>query len=321
MREAVWALAALEMRQMARDRKLLVVALLLAGAAVLAFLVRRFAPDPGEGGWPAIYLLMMTFVFLQTLVIMIPLLFATSLIKSEVDDGTMVYLVTRPVPKPVMLGAKLAAAAVFSAALLTGGMTAFHLAFMLPHRQAAGRQEGKHPGTKNAETVFHVKPAPPPAEHGEAETSGGTVMPGSFGGGSPSALGASFAWGERLLAFLAAGLVGVVGYGALFTLVGLLSKRALIWGIAYGFLSEFVLTNFPAVVKKFTVMYYLRSIALGRLEHLGDPDVREMLGLLELASPGTAGLTVLSAALVLLLISAFVVSTQEFAVARPEEAR
>jgi ABC-2 type transport system permease protein len=252
------ALIGLELRQMTGGRKSLVLGLALAGTTGLAAVVRSFAEPPAEQFWGIVFVLMLTFLFLQTLTLLIPLLYATSLMRNEIEEGTLVYLVTRPVPKPLLLLAKWAAATAFSGALLMAGMLAFMAAFM------------------------------------------------AFGDGS---LG-DFAYGNRLLRFMLAGLLGTIGYASIFTLVGLISRRALIWGIAYGFMSEFVLTMIPAVVRKLTVMHYLRSIALGDLE-FGDQDVSEFLGLLDLASPTTAVVTVLTASALCLGASALLISVRE----------
>lgn len=256
------ALVELELRQMTGGRKSLALGLALAGTTTLAAVVRGFAEPPAPEFWGVVFTLMLTFLFLQTLTLLIPLLYATSLLRNELEEGTLVYLVTRPIAKPVLLIAKYAAATLFSSALLIVGFVAFYAAFLV------------------------------------------------FG---PSELG-DFAYADRLLRFMVAGVLGVVGYGAIFTLVGLISRRALIWGIAYGFLSEFVLTMIPAVVKKLTVMHYLRSIALSDLR-FGDQDVGEFLGLLDLASPGTAVFTVLAAAAGCLFLASLLISGREM---RPE---
>lgn len=260
-RSSLVALVELELRQMTSGRKSLVLGLALTGTTALAAVVRHFAEPPSPEFWGVVFTLMLTFLFLQTLTLLIPLLYATSLLRNELEEGTLVYLVTRPIPKPLLLLAKYVAAVAFSSAVLIVGLVAFYAAFLV------------------------------------------------FG----PALG-EFAYGERLLHFMAAGVLGVVGYGAIFTLVGLISRRALIWGIAYGFLSEFVLTSIPAVVKKLTVMHYLRSIALADLR-FGDKDVGELLGLLDLASPTTAVLTVLGASGVCLCVAALLIAQREL---RPE---
>jgi len=271
----VMTIAWLELRRMARGKKLVILLLIYVGAAALAFTVRRYAPDPGsgEGGWPMVYVLMMTFLFMQTLVLLVPLLFMTGLVRDEIEDGTLVYLFTRPVPKSLAFAAKFAAAAAFSALLTAGGMLLFHAAFTLAAR---------HPD-------------------------------------------ASFDWGKRLGAFVAAGVLGVVGYGAIFAFAGLVSRRAHVFGIAFGFLSEFVLTNVPAVIKKLTVMHYLRSVALGGLAEdspgKGNALLKAMeeVRLIDFTAPATAVLVVFGAAVVLVAASLVVVSVVEFPLQKSQE--
>jgi ABC-2 type transport system permease protein len=256
--DSLLALIKLSVRQMAGGKKLLVVALLLVGAAALAALVRNAGNEPREG-WGVVSTVMLTFLFLQALVILIPLLFATSLLRDEIEDGTLVYLFTRPVPKWKVILAKYAASTVVCGALVVAGMGLFQLAFLVP------------------------------------------------GGGGEK----EFGWATRTLAFMGAGFLGVVTYGALFTLVGLISKRGLIFGVAYGFLSEFLMTLLPAVIKKLTVMHYLRSIALSGLD-LEKLRIDDLPGLSDLsgATPSVAVLVV--AAALLLGASCVLVSKKEF---------
>jgi ABC-2 type transport system permease protein len=263
-------LAWLEVRQMIGGAKLIAIAVMLGGLAALAMAARVISegsPVPAQG----LFLFMMNFVFLQTMVLLIPLLFATSLIQNEVDSGTLVYLVTRPIPRPMLLLSKFAAVTAVSGALVLAGMAAFLIAFLLP-------------------------------------------------GGDPT--GGEFSWWGHLADFAQAGLLGVLAYGALFTLAGLIFKRGLIWGLAYGFISEFVLTNIPALVRKVTIMHYLRSVALADVDitrfasgvrKKDLEEVSEVVGLLDLATPGSALITVAVIAAICLTLSSLVVWNREFA--------
>lgn len=261
---AMAAVAELELRRMLAGPRPLVLGGLTLAVAALGFVVRRFAPDPGvPEAWGWLYLLLLTFLFLQTVVILVPLLHSSGLVRDELEEGTLVYLFTRPLPKPLLFVAKLAAASGLSAAIVVGGMLAFHLAFAL----AAG--------------------------------------------GAPAGVGVT----THLLPFLAAGALGVLGYGALFAFLGLLTRRGLILGIVYGFVSELLLANIPAVVRQLTLMHYLRSVALSRAG-AGAPDdeggLRDALGLLDLVPPGQATLTVLALAGVCVGLSLVAVSRIEF---------
>lgn len=209
---ALVAIAELELRRMLGGKRALVLGALLLGAAGLAGVVRAFAvPPPGEEGWTLVFLLV-ALAYLQTLVLLVPLLHATSLIKDDEEEGTLVYLLTRPVPRPLLLLAKFTAMVVFAGLTLLLGMLLFLGAFAW------------------------CGPEPYPA----------------------------FARGWR---FVLAAELGVLAYGGLFTLVGMVSRRGMIWGIVYGFLSEFVLaTLLPVLAKRLTLMHHLRSIALADLE-------------------------------------------------------
>jgi ABC-2 type transport system permease protein len=275
----LYTIAALQLRQLLGGTRLLVLGVLLAGLVILPGVVRVFAPpaDAPAAVYPLVFVMMLNFVFLQTVVILVPLLLATSLIRDEVEEGTLVYLVTRPLPRPVLLLGKYAAITLVAAGLVAVGMTLFELAFLLP---------------------------------------GGDPTDGEFG------------WGQLLVDFILAGLLGVLAYGAVFTLLGLVFKRGLIWGLVYGFVSELVLTNVPAVVREVTIMFYVRSIALSHFElrRLGldmradeMDEVKEVFGFFELASPGSSALTLLAITAVALALSAALMWRREFAASPTRE--
>ncbi len=262
---AMAAVTELELRRMLAGPRPFVLGGLALGVAVLGFVVRRFAPDPGAPeAWGWLYVLLLTFLFLQTISILVPLLHTSGLVRDELEEGTLVYLFTRPLPKPHIFLAKLAAATALSAVIIVGGMLAFHVAFALA---AGGATEGVGIGT-------------------------------------------------HLLPFMAAGVLGVIAYGSLFAFLGLMTRRGLILGIVYGFISELILANIPAVVRELTLMHHLRSVALSRVGAAppGEEEgLREVLGLLELAPPGQATLTVLCVAAACVVLSLVVVSRVEFA--------
>ena len=83
-----------------------------------------------------------------------------------------------------------------------------------------------------------------------------------------------------------------------------------------------MLTNVPVLVRKATIMHYLRSVALTDVDitsFLGgiqDGELEQMnflFGVLNLTEPGSAFLTVVASAGVCLLLSSAVVWTREFA--------
>lgn len=74
--------------------------------------------------------------------------------------------------------------------------------------------------------------------------------------------------GSTLLLAMLAGSVGaVLAYSAVFILIGfLIPRRAMVVGLLYGIVFEFVLSFAPALVNEITVTYYLRSLVAGLLD-------------------------------------------------------
>jgi ABC-2 type transport system permease protein len=134
--DAMLTVAGLELRRMLGGPRPFVLAALTLVVAVLGFVVRKFAPLDGPGAgvpeaWGWLYVLLLTFLFLQTIGILVPLLHASGLIRDELEEGTLVYLFTRPLPKPLLFLSKFGAASALSAVIVGGGMVAFHVAFSL----------------------------------------------------------------------------------------------------------------------------------------------------------------------------------------------
>ncbi|HEV2317570.1 MAG TPA: hypothetical protein VGV89_08370 [Thermoplasmata archaeon] len=61
-------------------------------------------------------------------------------------------------------------------------------------------------------------------------------------------------------ALLVTTIVAVLAYGALFVLLGLLTRQALVIGLVYGFIWETFLPLLPGSLKEITLVYYLRGI-------------------------------------------------------------
>jgi ABC-2 type transport system permease protein len=117
---ALAALFVLTLRQHARGRRLLVLALLFLLPAALAA-VTRFAPHPPTPG-------KMEFVFVlnfipHALAPLAALLYAAGVIQDEVEEQTLTYLLLRPLPRWALYLTRLAATWLVTA-LLTGVFTA-----------------------------------------------------------------------------------------------------------------------------------------------------------------------------------------------------
>jgi len=260
---ALVAIAELGLRRMLGGRRAVVVGGLLLCVALLAAAVRAWAPPPPDrvGGWTLVFLGLEVVLFLQTVVVLVPLLQATSLIRDDEEEGTLVYLLTRPVPRALLLLAKFAAMLLVTAGALVLGQLAFQAAFAW-----AG-------------------PDPYPA----------------------------FANGWR---FLLAGALAALTYGSLFTLIGLVTRRGMILGIVYGFLSEFVLQFFPVVLTRLTVMHHLRSIALSG--EVFPEELSRLPGLTDLSDPWVSALVLILASGALLGLAMLAISVQELGGPREE---
>jgi ABC-2 type transport system permease protein len=66
--------------------------------------------------------------------------------------------------------------------------------------------------------------------------------------------------GDLVVATVLAGLVGLVGYTALFTLFGIWLRRFIVWGLAYILIWEGFVSNAGAGIARFTILRYTRSI-------------------------------------------------------------
>ncbi len=101
-----------------------------------------------------------------------------------------------------------------------------------------------------------------------------------------------------------------VGYCSLFGLVGLLTRRALIAGLAYIIAIEGMLANFDAVIRRLTVTYYFRVLSLRWLAPLRSDEWS-----LDLSTAPNADqclLTLLTVSAVFVLLGAILMRQLEF---------
>jgi len=114
-------------RQYLRARQLWLVALLMAGPCALALLVRRFEPPGGLTEiWEAYHEVMLSLLFMIVLPLMC-MLYGSTLIGSEVEARTVVYLVTRRMRRATVLLVRFTATALLLVALFGIAVLAFHL--------------------------------------------------------------------------------------------------------------------------------------------------------------------------------------------------
>jgi ABC-2 type transport system permease protein len=107
-----------------------------------------------------------------------------------------------------------------------------------------------------------------------------------------------------------------LGYCSLFGLVGMVTRRSLVAGLAYIFVFEGVLANIPMVVRQLTVMYYLRVLVVRWLAP-ADSDSWS-IDLKDAVSERGCVLTLLIASAVFTLLAAVITARREFRMKTPE---
>lgn len=96
MRDAVLFLSAL--RDLTRPRRLLVAALLTALPAAVALLL-RIVVDPGNFRPLAVYNVLVPGLVFGFILVILAVLFGTGVVSQEIEQKTIVYLLTRPIPR------------------------------------------------------------------------------------------------------------------------------------------------------------------------------------------------------------------------------
>jgi ABC-2 type transport system permease protein len=117
----LWSSAArifdLSLGQMLWSRRSVFLGVLLGGPVVLAIVLRTisvlyasgFRINGAMAGGPAIFGMMMWLLYIRFIIPVLGVFFGTALIADEVDDKTITYLFTRPIPRSaVLLGKYLA---------------------------------------------------------------------------------------------------------------------------------------------------------------------------------------------------------------------
>jgi ABC-2 type transport system permease protein len=106
------------------------------------------------------------------------------------------------------------------------------------------------------------------------------------------------------------------GYCTLFGLLGLFLRRALLFGVVYIVLCEWLLASFDTLVRRLTVMYYFRVLVLRWLKPQAGNDWS--INLSTAPETQTCVLVVLGAAAVLAGVAAVVFAAKEFRMKTPE---
>jgi ABC-2 type transport system permease protein len=115
---------------------------------------------------------------------------------------------------------------------------------------------------------------------------------------------------DDFLRFWGAGLLALVTYMAVFTLLGTLLKKSMILGLFFIFGWENVVQYFPGTTQKFTVIHYIKSMLPYSQEK--NAFLRLLLARLEPSSPVEAVTILLILTVVTLAAAAYVFQNKEY---------
>jgi ABC-2 type transport system permease protein len=109
------------------------------------------------------------------------------------------------------------------------------------------------------------------------------------------------------------GVLAILSYGAIFLVLGLFTRRALVVGFLYLVILEWTVSNVPAVVQKASVMYYIRSVMYPGITQMEEVFMRGFFVFQPVGE--VTGLGVLGGIVVLaLILGSIVISLREFAI-------
>lgn len=175
-------------------------------------------------------------LLLQTILPLVTLIAGSAVVAEEVEDRTITYLFTRPIPRASLLFGRYASTLVFLGAV-------FALATFLLLLAAANAHgvPGSH---------AHEMKSLTPSEFTATIKSGSSAT---------SSASTAIDWGIRAPLY-AAVLCGVVVYSALFAALGTFFKQPILVGLGYAFAVEGFLSNLPGKNQALTIQYHLRSV-------------------------------------------------------------
>lgn len=224
-----------------RARRTLIVALgcALIPVAALFLMSIRHGPSPIEVFmYPAYYMVLMVLVPLAAVIT------GSVIVSEEVEDRTISYLLTRPIPRAtILLGRWLACATVLSVLFLgtIGGLRAV-VEWKAPTWKPTEPQTIEWTD-RRGEKRTRVRERETPPE----------LLAAMENGKLPDGL---------FEAVLVSALLGAAVYSALFAALGTSNRHPMIVGLGYAFAIELFLSNLPGSSQALSVQYYLRSTLL-----------------------------------------------------------
>jgi ABC-2 type transport system permease protein len=208
------------------------------------------------------------------------LLYASGIIQDEVEDQTLTYLLLRPLPRWAIYWIKLLAAMATTSLLTAGFAAATYAALVLTSKPVWTSDHGVLVLT--AKALWTVE--------------------------------------TGLHVSKIAGLMTLmqIAYCGLFGLLGLLTRRTLIVGVAYVVLLEGLLASFDTMARQLTVMYYFRVLAKHWISDMYSAMHGWSIDWRTEPTTLTCILTLLGIGLMLGTISAGIFARREFRMKTPE---
>lgn len=228
-------------------------------------------------------------VYFNLLLPLMCLCFGTQALGGEWEERSLVWILTRPLPRPLIYLAKFTAALPWTLICTLGG---FWLA-------------GLAVGFRHVDFSWNVSIAQRLPQMGPF--SGPLLLPELL---EPNTIHTEVMWPglEVAQVLWPCVLFGSIAYLALFMLFGALFRRSTVLGMAYAFLLEGLVGTMPGLLKRASLAFYTRCMAYDWAGMKSWKTASGMLGIdpthasLVLPVPGVVALTVLIVVTVLLLL-------------------
>jgi len=240
-----WYLVRLSLRRQGRSLQTLTAVLLVLLLAGFVVLVSQVNASMGRPGWNVgnFASLMVVDIYLTFVLPLLCLCFGTQTLGGEWEERSLVWVLTRPLPRPLTYLAKFLAAIPWTLGCTLGG---FALA-------------GVAAGTREIDQDWNVVVAEQLVTHGpftplrllETLEQDQTLRPHRIWPGL-----------QVVAALWPAVVAGSLAYLAFFTLLGTVFRRSTIVGMTYAFLIEWVIGAMPGLLKRGSVAFYTKCYAI-----------------------------------------------------------
>jgi ABC-2 type transport system permease protein len=240
-------------RRTGKTRVFAILGLIPVVLAVVVRIVMRGRTDHIS----AVFTEILMVFFLQFYIVLLTLFYGTSVTAEEVENKTLSYLITRPLPKPAIVLGKYGAYTLLMFVMVAVSLAASYFIMNM---------------SRLAEPDLYL----------------------------------------TFLRYLGVLGLGILAYGAFFTFLGTILKRAIIVGLVFGFGWENVIQYFPGSTQKFSIVHYLKSLLPYRPAAGGGRGIALLLFRLEPTEPFVAVLVLAGVTAALLVLACWFFRTKEY---------